>query len=149
MTGKERAKFRALANTIDPVFQIGKGGMSDALIKQTEDALRVRELIKIKALLESIPESPRELADKLSTATEAEVIQVIGGCIVLYKENPEIKAAAKEKEKRKKEAAKKAKLKAKLSDASKKGSPTRRFSSGKTSSYSSGSKYRKSKQQKT
>lgn len=116
MTGKERAQLRAQANSLEPVFQIGKGGVSDALIKQTADALKARELIKIKALLETVHETPRELADKLSAATGAEVIQVIGGSIVLYKENPELRAAEKEKVKRKKEAAKKAKLKARMTE---------------------------------
>ncbi len=107
MTGKERAKFRAEANSLEPIFQIGKGGMSDALVQQTDDALKARELIKIKALLESIPETPRALADALSERTGAEVIQVVGGCIVLYRENPELREAEKEKAKRKKEAERK------------------------------------------
>ncbi|MBQ3150629.1 MAG: YhbY family RNA-binding protein [Clostridia bacterium] len=111
MTGKERAALRAQANGLDVVFQIGKGGISDALVQQTEDALKARELIKIKALLESVPASPRELADKLSERTGADVIQVVGGCIVLYKENPELREAEKEKAKRKKEAEKKKKEK--------------------------------------
>ena len=89
MTSKERAQLRAQANTLEPLFQIGKGGMSDALIAQTNDALRKRELIKIKVLLESAPESPREFADKLAEATGSEVVQVIGGSIVFYKENPD------------------------------------------------------------
>lgn len=97
MTGKERAQFRAQANSLEPLFQIGKGGISDALIAQTADALRKRELIKIKVLLESAPESPREFADKLAEATGSEVIQVVGGSIVLYKENPDKDAPAKKK----------------------------------------------------
>lgn len=119
MTGKERAFFRARANTLEPVFQIGKGGVSDALVKQADDALKKRELIKIKALLDLIHETPRELADKLSAATGAEIIQVIGGSIVLYKENKELRKAEKEKEKRKKEASKRLKLKARVSDGKK------------------------------
>ena len=83
MTGKERAQWRAQANHLEPLFQVGKGGMSDALIKQTDDALRARELIKVKVLLESSPITPRETADELAKATGAEVIQVIGGVIVL------------------------------------------------------------------
>ncbi len=112
MTGKERAAFRAQANHLEPLFQIGKGGMSDALIKQTDDALKARELIKVKVLLESSPITPRETADELAKATGAEVIQVIGGVIVLYRESPELKAKIAEKEKNKKKAAKlqKAKL---------------------------------------
>lgn len=104
MTSKERAAFRAQANSLEPLFQIGKGGMSDALIEQTADALRKRELIKLKVLLESAPESPREFADKLAEATGSDVIQVVGGSIVLYKENPD-----KDKDEKKKKPAKKGK----------------------------------------
>ena len=111
MTGKERAAFRAQANHLEPLFQVGKGGMSEALIKQTDDALRARELIKVKVLLESSPITPRETADQLAAATGAEVIQVIGGVIVLYRESPELKEKALQKEKNKKMAAKKAKEK--------------------------------------
>ena len=111
MTGKERAAFRAQANHLEPLFQVGKGGMSDALIKQTDDALRARELIKVKVLLESSPITPRETADELAKATGAEVIQVIGGVIVLYRESPELKEKPLQKEKNKKMAAKKAKEK--------------------------------------
>ena len=112
MTGKERAQYRAQANHLEPLFQVGKGGMSDALIKQTDDALRARELIKVKVLLESSPITPRETADELAKATGAEVIQVIGGVIVLYRESPELKEKALQKEKNKKKAAKLKKEKA-------------------------------------
>ena len=104
MTSKERAALRAQANSLEPLFQIGKGGMSDALVEQTADALRKRELIKLKVLLESAPESPREFADKLAEATGSDVVQVVGGSIVLYKENPD-----KDKEEKKKKPAKKGK----------------------------------------
>ena len=107
MTGKERAKFRAAANGLEPVFQIGKGGVTDALLAQVEDALDARELIKVKALLETVPQPPKEMAQAIAERTGADVIQVIGGVIVLYRENPELRQAEKEKEKRKKEAAKK------------------------------------------
>ncbi len=119
MTGKERAAFRAQANTLEPEFQIGKGGMSESLIKQTLDSFRTKELIKIKVLLDSAPESPREFANKLSEATGSEVIQVIGGVIVLYKQNPDLC-----KEKKKAKAPKKSKplsnVKAKRAIAEKK-----------------------------
>ncbi|MGN1419492.1 MAG: ribosome assembly RNA-binding protein YhbY [Acutalibacteraceae bacterium] len=111
MTGKERAAFRAKANSLEPLFQIGKGGISDAFIKQTDDALKARELIKIKVLLESSPVTPREVADEISKATGADVIQVIGGVIVLYRESPELQKKLAQKEKNKKAAAKKAKEK--------------------------------------
>lgn len=112
MTGKERAAFRAKANSLEPLFQVGKGGMSDALVKQTDDALRARELIKLKVLLDSSPVTPREVADELAEKTQSDVIQVIGGVIVLYRENPEIAKKLKEKEKAKKLAARNAKIKA-------------------------------------
>lgn len=95
LTSKERAALRAQANGLDALFQIGKGGISDSVIKQTEEALRARELIKVKILLESAPEPPRETADKLAQATGSDVVQLIGGTIVLYKENPELRQEKK------------------------------------------------------
>ena len=109
MTGKERAAWRAKANGLEPLFQIGKGGINDALVAQTDDALRARELIKLKVLLESSPVTPREAADEIASRLGADVIQVIGGVIVLYRESPELKEKAAKKEKNKKLAAKRAK----------------------------------------
>ena len=100
MTGKERAAWRAKANSLEPLFQVGKGGISDALIKQTDDALRARELIKLKVLLESSPVSVREAANEIAQRTQAEVIQVIGGVIVLYRESEELKQKAAQKARR-------------------------------------------------
>lgn len=111
MTGKERAKYRAQANSLQPLFQIGKGGMSDALLKQTDDALTARELIKIKVLLESTPIKPKDAANELAEKLGAEVIQVIGGVIVLYRESEELKLKAEQKKKNIKLAEKKAKEK--------------------------------------
>ena len=112
MTGKERAAFRAQANALEPLFHIGKSGMNEGVIRQTDDALRARELIKVKVLLESSPITPRQAADELAAAVGAEVIQVIGGVIVLYRESPELKEKAAQKEKNKKIAAKRAREKA-------------------------------------
>ncbi len=112
MTGKERAAFRAQANALEPLFHIGKSGMNEGVIRQTDDALRARELIKVKVLLESSPITPREAADELANALGAEGIQVIGGVIVLYRESPELKEKAAQKEKNKKLAAKRAREKA-------------------------------------
>lgn len=111
MTGKERAKFRAQANGLQPLFQIGKGGMSDAVLKQADDALTARELIKIKVLLESTPISPKEAAAEFSEKLSAEVIQVIGGVIVLYRESEELRQKLEQKKKNIKQAEKKAKEK--------------------------------------
>lgn len=102
MTSKRRAELRGQANRLEPLFQVGKGGISDALIAQTEDALRAHELIKLKVLLESAPETPREIAEKLAVATGSQVVQVIGGSMIFYKENPELQAEKKAKEKSKK-----------------------------------------------
>ena len=90
MTSKERAALRAKANRLEAIFQIGKGGISAALINQTQDALQIRELIKLKVLLETAPEKPALLAKTLGEKTGADVVQVIGGSIVLYRENPEL-----------------------------------------------------------
>jgi RNA-binding protein len=106
MTGKERAQFRAQANSLEPEFQIGKGGISDGVVKQTLDAFNTKELIKVKVLLESSPETPRETADKLAAATGCEVIQIIGGVIVLYKK---IESLAEGKKKKTAKQAKKGK----------------------------------------
>lgn len=90
MTSKKRAEWRVKANTLEPLFQVGKGGISDALVVQTDDALRARELIKLKVLLETSPESPKEIAAKLAEKTNSEVIQVVGGSMVFYRFNPEL-----------------------------------------------------------
>lgn len=111
MTGKERATWRAKANSLEPLFQIGKGGLNDVIISQTDDALRARELIKLKVLLDSSPISVRDAANEIAKKTGAEVIQVIGGVIVLYRESEELKQKSAQKEKNKKLAAKKAKEK--------------------------------------
>ncbi|MBQ7956872.1 MAG: YhbY family RNA-binding protein [Clostridia bacterium] len=102
MTSKERANLRGQANSLEVLYQIGKGGINDAFIEQTKAALKKRELIKLKVLLESSPISPREAADEIAEKTESEVVQVIGGCMIFYKYNPELH----QDEKKKKPAAK-------------------------------------------
>ena len=83
LTSKQRAALRKAANPISPVFQIGKGGIDKTLIKATADCLAARELIKLR-LLETSPETAREAADALAAATGADVVQVIGGTVVLF-----------------------------------------------------------------
>ncbi len=97
MTSKERASLRAEANSLEVLYQIGKGGINDAFIEQTKAALKKRELIKLKVLLESSPVSPREAADEIAAKTESEVVQVIGGCMIFYKYNPELHKEEKKK----------------------------------------------------
>lgn len=90
MTSKERAALRAQANGLDVLFQVGKGGISDALIEQTDGVLRTRELIKLRVLTETSPVSPREAAEEIAAKTGADVVQVIGGVMVLYRYNPKL-----------------------------------------------------------
>ena len=97
LTSKQRASLRAQANTLEVLFQVGKGGMSDTLVAQTDDALRARELIKLRVLTETSPVSAREAADALAAATNADVVQVIGGVMVLYRYNPELHKPAPKK----------------------------------------------------
>lgn len=87
ITSKQRAYLRSLANSIDTIFQIGKGGIPDTLTAQVDDALRARELIKLKVLDNSIY-SAKEAAAELAEKTGADVVQVIGSKLVLYKPNP-------------------------------------------------------------
>lgn len=84
LTSKQRAQLRALANPIEPVVIIGKGDLGDNLIRQADDALEARELIKCR-VLETSEYSPREAADALSKVTRSEVVQVIGTKFVLYR----------------------------------------------------------------
>lgn len=95
MTSKERAVLRAQANSLEPIIQIGKEGISDNLIAQIDDTLDVRELIKVRVHLETAPEQPKEFAQKLGEALGADVIQVIGGVIVLYRKIDKEKVNAK------------------------------------------------------
>lgn len=85
---KQRAALRGMANTIEPIFQIGKGGVSDNLIQQIDDALEARELIKISVLKNS-DESTRELCRVVTERTGAEPVQCIGGKFVIYRRSKE------------------------------------------------------------
>ena len=113
MTGKERAALRAQANILEPLFQIGKSGVTQAVAEQFLTACNTRELIKIRVLLDSSPDMPRAAAQKLAEMTGSEIIQVIGGVIVLFKKNEELRQKEAEKKKRLKQAAVAAKKAAK------------------------------------
>ena len=86
MTGKQRAYLRKLAHGIDPIFQIGKNGIEEAFLKQLEEALEARELIKIK-VLENSGLAAREASDFICSKIKCEGIQAIGSKIVLYKKS--------------------------------------------------------------
>ena len=90
MTGAERAGYRKLANTLKPIFQIGKEDISENLIKSVDEALNKRELIKL-SVLETSALDAKEAAGQLAQALGAEVIQSIGRKFVLYRKKPEEK----------------------------------------------------------
>ncbi len=94
LTSKQRAQLRGLANNIDTILHIGKDGIGENLIRQADDALEARELIKGKVLENSML-SAREGAEELAQATRSQVVQVIGTKFVLYRETH-----SKEKDKR-------------------------------------------------
>ena len=85
LTGKQRAQLRALANGLEPVVHIGKDGIGDNLVRQANDALEARELIKCR-VLENCELSVREACGELSRLTRSEPVQVIGTKFVLYRE---------------------------------------------------------------
>ena len=85
MTSKQRAYLRSLCNSMDPILHAGKGGISDAMIKQADDALTARELIKGK-VLETAPATAREIAEEIAAAVNAEVVQVVGRTFVLFRQ---------------------------------------------------------------
>ncbi|TFE01084.1 ribosome assembly RNA-binding protein YhbY [Jeotgalibacillus salarius] len=90
LTGKQKRFLRAEAHNLSPIFQVGKGGVNDNMIKQITEALEVRELIKI-SILQNCEQDKDEVAKLLSKGAKAELVQVIGHTIVLYKESRENK----------------------------------------------------------
>ena len=86
LTSKQRAQLRGLANSIDTILIVGKDGIGDNLVKQADDALEARELIKGKVLENSML-TAREAAEDLAKATRSEVVQVIGTKFVLYRQS--------------------------------------------------------------
>ena len=106
LNSKQRATLRAEANGLDPIFQIGKEGVTESVIAQIEDTFNTRELFKVKVHLETSPETPKEIAQKIADATKCDVVQVVGGTIVLFRINLMLRQRAAEKKKRAKEAIK-------------------------------------------
>lgn len=89
LTGKQKSYLRSEAHHLQPIFQIGKGGLTEPIIKQIEEALEARELIKV-SILQNCEEDKSEIAEKLEEAG-IDVAQVIGKILVLYKESKEKK----------------------------------------------------------
>lgn len=90
MTSKQRSYLKGLAMTIDPVFQIGKSGLTPEVTEAVRETFNTRELVKI-AVLKNCFEDPRGMAEMLAERTGSQVVQVIGKKIVLYKENKDHK----------------------------------------------------------
>jgi len=86
MTSKQRAFLRSIATNTETIFQIGKGGIPDSLVVQAEDAMKKRELIKLR-VLETCEYTAKEAAEILAEKTKSEVVTVIGHRFVLFKQN--------------------------------------------------------------
>ena len=90
LNSRQRAQLRGFANSMETIFQVGKGGINEQLIKQVDEALEKRELIKLRTL-ETSPVTSREAADEIALAVKADVVQVIGSRFVLYRESKDNK----------------------------------------------------------
>ena len=84
MTSKQRSHLKSIAANLDPVSQVGKGGINDNMIKSLSDALEARELVKINVLTNA-EEDARSLAAELALALRAECVAVIGRKVILYR----------------------------------------------------------------
>jgi RNA-binding protein len=90
LTGKQKRFLRSKAHHLNPIFQVGKGGVNENMIGQIADALEARELLKV-SILQNCDEDRDTVAARLTKGTKAELVQVIGNTIVLYKDSRENK----------------------------------------------------------
>ncbi|MBS4194756.1 ribosome assembly RNA-binding protein YhbY [Lederbergia citri] len=90
LTGKQKRYLRSLAHHINPIFQVGKGGVNENMIKQIDEALEKRELLKV-SILQNCDEDKETVANEIVEGTKAELVQIIGNIIVVYKESREHK----------------------------------------------------------
>ncbi|KMT21554.1 ribosome assembly RNA-binding protein YhbY [Clostridium cylindrosporum] len=88
LTSKERSFLRSLANTLDPIFQVGKEGVHEDNLKEISDALEARELIKISVLKNCLMDA-REACHEICDAIGADPVQVIGSKFVIYRKSKE------------------------------------------------------------
>lgn len=86
MTTKQRAKLRAMCNTMEPVLHIGKDGINDNLVKQCWDVLEARELIKVTVQKNAPFESTRAACEELCARVHAEPVQTIGSRFCIYRQ---------------------------------------------------------------
>jgi RNA-binding protein len=90
ITSKQRAKLKGMATSLNAIIQVGKGGITENVVKTVDDALEARELIKL-TVLENSEYTARETADELADAVNADVVGVIGRKVILYRESVEHK----------------------------------------------------------
>ena len=86
LTSKQRAYLRGLAQNIDTIFQVGKGGVTENMCEQIGNALEARELIKLR-VLDNSEYTAKEAANEIAENVGADVVQVIGTRFVLYRES--------------------------------------------------------------
>jgi len=91
LKGKQKRYLRAMAHHLNPIFQVGKGGVNENMIKQIGEVLEVRELLKV-SVLQNCEEDKSVVARELAEGTKSELVQLIGSTIVLYKESKENKS---------------------------------------------------------
>ncbi len=90
LTSKQRAYLRSLAQSLEPIFQVGKGGISDNMCEQISNALEARELIKLR-VLDNSDYTAKEAAEEIAGAVGADSVQIIGTKFVLYRESKDKK----------------------------------------------------------
>src|SRR5690625_1727221 len=90
LSGKQKRFLRAKAHHLKAVFQVGKSGVTDNMIEQLKDVLEKRELIKIN-ILQNCLEDKHVVAEQIAIGTDAEIVQIIGNHIILYKESEDNK----------------------------------------------------------
>ncbi|HEY5935641.1 MAG TPA: ribosome assembly RNA-binding protein YhbY [Kofleriaceae bacterium] len=88
LTGKQRRHLRGLGHTLEPIVQVGKGGIDDGLVAALEQALVDHELVKVK-VGESAGMDRHEAADALASRTGSQVAQVLGYTVLLYRARPD------------------------------------------------------------
>lgn len=84
LTGKQKRHLRAMGNEMVPILQVGKGGIAEAVVIQTDEALEARELIKGR-VLQNCLEDPKTVATELAEQTRSELVQVIGRNFLLFR----------------------------------------------------------------
>lgn len=90
LTGKQKRFLRSKAHHLTPIFQVGKGGVNENMVKQIAEALEARELIKV-SVLQNCEDDKNDVAEALVKADRSQLVQTIGNTIVLYKESKENK----------------------------------------------------------